>query len=73
MVYVAVATALFEYPAATAMAFLKRSGACMSEKGDRLGDLLAWAKYRWMIDSRVYPNDIAAASLIADACKAGSE
>jgi hypothetical protein len=61
------------FPAERTIAFISRSAVCMTGKGSTVGEMLAWAKYRWMIDSHTYPDEIAASSLIADACKVGSE
>jgi hypothetical protein len=51
------------------MAMNHLSAMCMIGKGQTLGELLAWAKYRWMVDSHRYPDDTAAGVLIAGACK----
>jgi hypothetical protein len=48
---------------------LGRIATCLQTKGTTNSDLLAWAKYRWTISSKQYPDDNAASTMLAEACK----
>jgi len=50
------------------LTWLRRQAGCLDSKGQTLGDIQAWAKYRWLMDSHQSQSGIAASTLIADAC-----
>ena len=54
---------------ASAMQSLRENVACLRAKGDTVGELMAWAKYRWLVSGKQYPDDVATSAMIADACR----
>ena len=47
---------------------LRRKATCLDRRGETTTELLAWTKYRAMIDSKQYPNDNVVSTMLADAC-----
>jgi hypothetical protein len=52
----------------TYTAWLQQQVNCLFTKENTLGDLEVWAKYRWTINSRTFPDNIGASTLLIDAC-----
>jgi hypothetical protein len=54
---------------AATMDTVRQAARCLTANASTVGELVAWAKYHWMISAKQYPNDVATSSMIARACE----
>jgi hypothetical protein len=52
----------------TALGWIQHQAACLDAKGENVGEITAWARYRWML-AKQFSQDSAAETLLLDACK----